>query len=126
MNENGPQKSCPTCERPYPRTKLELVLQQKGLSLGKLAAEIQQDPKVQDILTRAKRRNGAGLTVSKNLLFRLNHQEPGFETTTELQAECQRLLLERTGMKREDLVNELPNGGYGCRTPKRSKRSAKK
>ncbi len=111
-----PGDVCPRCERLVPRTMLEFWLQQKGGSFENLCRAIADEPNVRDLL-------GEGRSVSKNLIFRINHQEPGWEPSTRIARLVQASILRRTGFPVELLQNRLPNaGGYSCRLSYRNTR----
>ncbi len=105
--ELQPCEVCSECERAAPRTMLELWLQQRGGSFDSLGVAISEEPELVKLT--------AGRAVSKNLIFRLNHQEPGWVPTTPIAIAVQAAILRRSGLRVEHLQNELPNAvGYSC------------
>jgi hypothetical protein len=107
-----PGETCPLCERRMEPTPLEVWLAQDGGSLDSLAYTISDDPEVRAFLIG--RRHGA--RVSKNLVWRLNHQAPDFTPRPgTLAAMVLPVMLRITGLQVADLQNERPTkGGYAC------------
>lgn len=54
------------------------------------------------------------LGTTKNLVWRLNHQAPGYRSRRWQAREIQGQLLQLTGLSIRDLQNERPSGGYAC------------
>jgi hypothetical protein len=106
-----PGATCPLCVRPMPNTDLEVWLAQNGESMDTLADRISADPVVNAFLIGRRH----GQRVSKNLIWRLNHQDEGYTPRPGgVAAIVQAAMLEITGLTIKALQNERPSGGYAC------------
>jgi hypothetical protein len=111
--EPGPRETCPTCRRPMPDTALEIWLSRNGESFESLAAAATEHPIV---LAYFEGRDERPRPISKNLVWRLNHQAPGWKPSAYSPASAVLpAMLDMTKLELADLVNRKPmSNGYAC------------
>ena len=139
--EPKPGEVCHACGCKLPPTPLELWMVRNGETFESMAARLTLLPEVQDRLAELRarreptslkrapnigalmkqmvkrRRAPEGDRVSKNLIWRLNHQAPGWKgpLPRSLAFRVQPALLEITGLRAEDLQNMSPiTKVYSC------------
>ena len=112
--EPRPGQRCHACARKIPGTALEYWLERHDLSFETLAQQITGFPSVADGLRASTRQRGPHpRCISKNLIWRLNHQAPGWRPRpTEISSLVQAAILKITGLRVEDLQNRAGTGHY--------------
>lgn len=116
LAEPGPGETCALCHRAMPDTVLEVWLQQEAMTFDDLAQKVTDHPIVIAWFEQKKRKRPR--RISKNLVWRLNHQAPWWSgpRPSSPALPVQAAMLEITGLKVADLQNLKPNtDGYACK-----------